>query len=79
MDAYRVDLQVDLDPDVVVERLRPEIRAAAPGIHSESDLEAFARAFARRVVNELAQEVDRLEGRIRDAVPRARVIDVEGD
>lgn len=79
MDAYRVDLQVDLNPDVIVERLRPEIRAAAAGIHCVSDLEAFSRAFARRVVDELALEVDRLEGRIRDAVPRARVIDVEGD
>jgi solute carrier family 30 (zinc transporter), member 9 len=78
-DQYRVDLQVDFDPDAVVGRLRDEIRRAAPGIRGPDELEAFARAFARRLLDELAKEVDRLEGRIREAVPRARVIDVEGD
>lgn len=78
-DEYRVDLQVDLDSDSVVDRLKPEIRAAAAGIHGPEDLEAFARRFARRVVDEMAGEVDRLERRIREEVPGARVIDVEAD
>ncbi|MGE5346878.1 MAG: cation diffusion facilitator family transporter [Acidithiobacillales bacterium] len=78
-DEYRVDLQVDLSPDAVVDRLRPEIRLAADRIHSADDLEAFARTFARRVVDELAGEIDRLEKRIRKEVPGARVIDVEAD
>jgi solute carrier family 30 (zinc transporter), member 9 len=78
-DEYRVDLQVDLSPDVVVDRLRPEIRLAAERIHGADGLEAFARTFARRVVDELAGEVDRLEKRIREEVPGARVIDVEAD
>ena len=78
-DEYRVDLQVDLDPDVVVDRLRPEILEAAERIHSPEVLEEFARAFARHVVDELAREVDRLEKRIRDELPGARVIDIEAD
>lgn len=78
-DQYRVDLQVDLNPDVVVDRLRPEIRSAAEQIHGVDDLEVFARSFARRVVDELAGEVDRLEKRIREEVPGARVIDIEAD
>jgi zinc transporter 9 len=78
-DVYRVDLQVDLNPDAIVERLRPEIRSAAASIVSPADLEVFARAFARRVVDELAHEVDRIEASIREVVPGARVIDVEGD
>ena len=78
-DEYRVDLQVDLDPNVVVDRLRPEIREAAERIHSPEALEEFARTFARRVVDELAREVDRLEKRIRDELPGARVIDIEAD
>ncbi len=78
-DEFRVDLQVDLDPDDVVDRLRPEIRSAAERIHGPDELEAFSRGFARRVVDEMAKEVDRLEKRIREEVPGARVIDVEAD
>jgi zinc transporter 9 len=78
-DEYRVDLQVDLDPDGVVDRLRPEIRAAAARIHGPEDLEDFALAFARRVVDDMAGEVDRLERRIHEKVPGARIIDVEAD
>jgi hypothetical protein len=78
-DRYRVDLQVDFNPDAVGRRLRDEIRRAAPGIRGPDELEAFAPSFARRLVDELAKEVDRREGLIRKAVPRARIIDVEGD
>jgi hypothetical protein len=42
-------------------------------------LEAFARALGRRLVDELAKDIDRLEARIREGVHRARIIDVEGD
>jgi solute carrier family 30 (zinc transporter), member 9 len=76
---YRVDLQVDFSPDAAVGRLRDEVRSAAPGIRNADDLEAFAQKFARRVVDEMAKDLDALEGRIREAVPGARVIDVEGD
>lgn len=78
-DEFRVDLQVDLDPDDVVDRLMPEIRSAAGGIQGPDELETFARSFARRVVDEMAKEVDRLEKRIREEVPGASVIDVEAD
>ncbi len=60
-------------------RLRPEIRSAAERIRDPKALEDFARTFARHVVDELAREVDRLEKRIRDELPGARVIDIEAD
>jgi zinc transporter 9 len=79
VDAHLVDLQVDFEPDTIVERLTPEIRAAAEGIRSPEDLEQFARSFARRLVDELAVEVDRLEEKVRESVPTAQIIDIEGD
>ena len=51
----------------------------AERIHDADGLEAFARTFARRVVDELAGEVDSLERKIREEVPVARVIDIEAD
>jgi zinc transporter 9 len=79
VDAHLVNLEVDFDPDTIVQRLKPEIRDAAEGIQSADDLEAFARTFARRLVDELAVEVDRLEERVRESVPTARIIDIEGE
>jgi zinc transporter 9 len=79
VDAHLVDLEVDFDPDTIVERLMPDIRAAAETMRGAEDLEAFARTFARRLVDELALEVDRLEEKVRESVPTAWIIDIEGD
>jgi zinc transporter 9 len=79
IDSHRVDLQVDFDPDVIVDRLVPEIHEVSRTIRSAEDAEAFARVFARRIVDELAKEVDRLEQEIQAVVPTATLIDVEGD
>jgi zinc transporter 9 len=79
IDTHLVDLQVDFNPDVIVDRLLPEIREAGESIRTPEEIETFARSFARRVVDELAAEVDRLERSIQDEVPTAKLIDVEGD
>lgn len=79
VDSHLIDLQVNFNPDHIVERLRPEIRTASKEISTPDDLEKFAHTFARRIVDELASEVDRLEDSIREAVPTALFIDVEGD
>ena len=39
----------------------------------------FAHHFGNRLIDELALEVDRIEDAIREEVPSARMIDVEGD
>jgi zinc transporter 9 len=79
VDEHLIDMQVDFNPDVIVDRLRPEILRAAETVRTPEEFETFARTFARRVVDELASEVDRLEKAIREEVPSARMIDVEGD
>ena len=79
VDAHLINLEVDFDPGTIVERLKPEIRAAAKGIRSADDLEAFAHTFAGRLIDELALAVDRLEEKVRESVPTARIIDIEGE
>lgn len=79
VDAHLINLEVDFDPDTIVERLKPEIREAAEGIRGPDDLESFAHTFARRLIDELAVEVDRLEEKVRESVPTARIIDIEVD
>jgi zinc transporter 9 len=77
--AHRVDLQVDFDASALVARLEPEVRAAADKAQTEDGLVEFSQEFGRRLIDELALEVDRIEQAIRDEVPSARLIDVEGD
>ena len=75
----RVDLQVDFDPNAMIDRWRDEIRKRAPQIRDAETLEAFSRDLATRLLDELAKEVDQLEAEIKEAVPSATLIDVEGD
>ncbi|MEO7918643.1 MAG: hypothetical protein ABIT01_04215 [Thermoanaerobaculia bacterium] len=57
----------------------PEIRSAAGGIQGPDEPGTFPLSFARRVVDEMGKEADRLEKRIREEVPGANVIDLEAD
>lgn len=75
----RVDLQVDFEADSIIDRLTPEIQKRYGTINSEEELMAFSRELGRRLLDELAIEVDRLEAAIREEVPSASLIDIEGD
>jgi zinc transporter 9 len=75
----RVDLQVDFESDSIIDRLTPEIQKRYGTIDSEEELMAFSRELGRRLIDELALEVDRLEAAIRKEVPSASLIDIEGD
>lgn len=75
----RVDLQVDFDPNAMIDRWREDIRSKASSITDADALETFSRDLAAKLLDELANEVDQLEAEIQEAVPSATLIDVEGD
>lgn len=75
----RVDLQVDFDPNAMIDRWVADIRKQAPDVKDAESLEAFSRDLAAKLLDELAKEVDHLEAEIQEAVPSATLIDVEGD
>jgi zinc transporter 9 len=77
--AHRVDLQVDFDADTLVDRMRDDIMRKAGDVKTPEDLVAFSRAFGADLIDELAVEVDRIEDLIKEEVPTASLIDVEGD
>ncbi len=76
---HRVDLQVDFDPQILVDRMVADIHASFSGLKTSEDLEKYMREFAARLVDDLAKEVDRLEAEIRNEIPSAQLIDIEGD
>jgi zinc transporter 9 len=69
----------DFESDSIIDRLTPEIQKRYGTIDSEEELMAFSRELGRRLIDELAIEVDRLEAAIREEVPSASLIDIEGD
>jgi solute carrier family 30 (zinc transporter), member 9 len=76
---HRVDLQVDFDPQILVDRMVTEIHDSYASLKTSKDLEMYMRKFADRIVDDLAAEVDRLEEEIRREIPSAQLIDIEGD
>jgi zinc transporter 9 len=76
---HRVDVQVDFEAQSLVERLRDDILAAREQVKTDEGLLEFSREFGDKLIEELADEVDRIEAKIRDEVPTAQLIDVEGD
>lgn len=77
--AHRVDLQVDFDAGTLVERMHEEIVAEVGKLNSEEAILAFSHRLGDRIVDDLADEVDRIEALIKQEVPTASLIDVEGD
>jgi len=74
---HRVDLQVDFDPEAIIDRL---IAPYLDNIPVEApEMEKVLRDFGRRLIDDLALEVDRLEDKIRQEIPSVTLIDIEGD
>ena len=77
--VHSIDLQVDFDADAIIDRLWREVAPDLIAAGDEGDAEKVARVFGRRLIDELAVEVDRLEAAIQREVPSAKLIDIEGD
>jgi zinc transporter 9 len=78
-EQYKLQAQVDFDGRHLGRALAPWVAAEAPGLRTPEACERFAGEFGERVMQELAREVDRLEGELRARHPELRHIDLEVD
>jgi zinc transporter 9 len=76
---HQVDMQVDFEPNAIIDEMAGEIEEAWQGMKDHSDFDRFLRTFSDHLLDQLAQQVDNLEDRIRAEVPSVKLIDVEGD
>lgn len=78
-ETYRIKADIRFDGEALAEKLRSQVDAAYAGIKSADDLHKFAKEFADDVVELLADEIDAIEKRIQQEIPKARHMDLEAD
>ena len=80
-DAYRISAEIELDGHHLA-KVWLEGREPAEVLAEVGDAErmpVFLGEFADDIVEMVGDEVDRIEARIREAIPRARSVDLEPD
>ena len=80
-DAYHIAAEIDFDGRVLARRHLDgrDLDALARELDSGEKLMAFLEEFGDAVTDQVGEEVDRLEARIREGFPRARHVDLEPD
>jgi solute carrier family 30 (zinc transporter), member 9 len=75
--TYRVAADLEFEGEYLAKKLEPRLREAWAAIETYEDFEAFAAQYADDVVEQLGDEVDAIEGEIRQLLPQARYLDIE--
>jgi len=78
-DTWGVTAEVDFAGEALAERLEGKLREAWDRIETWEDFRDFAARYAEEIMEVLGSEVDALEREIREAVPKARYLDIEAD
>ena len=78
-DTYRVAADLRFDGRALSERLKDKLTNRYKSIETLDDFHEFAAEYADDIIDALAQEIDTLEQRVRDQVPKARYLDFEAD
>ncbi len=78
-ETYRIKADIRFDGEALADKLRPQVDAAYEKIKSAEDLQKFAKEYADDVVELLADEIDAIEKRIQQEIPKARHMDLEAD
>jgi len=77
--TYNVAIRADFSGEALVGQFNPFLTESFPKI-KDGDFETFekfTKEFAEKVVDEMAEEVERLEGQIRSAIPEVARVDIE--
>jgi len=80
-DSVRFKAEIEFDGRQLAHRYLEgrDLSADLAKVTTEADLKRYLEGFGDSLVDALGDEVDRLERRIQDAVPRARHVDLEVD
>lgn len=80
-EMFTFNADIEFDGTVISERVlaRTDVKAAFDSLKTPEDLDRLLDAHAKVVVDELGNEVDRIEEAVRSQVPGARFIRIEVD
>lgn len=78
-DNFRLQAQLDFDGAVFGERMKDFVEERYTTMETPEQREQFARDFGDRLLDELAREVDRMEGELEERFPRLKYVDLEAD
>ena len=78
-DRYKLKAEVDFDGRELGQRLGGWVEERAPELRGTEACTAFAGEFGERMMRLLGEEVDRLEGEIRELHPELEFLDFEAD
>ena len=80
-DSYRISAEIELDGHHLAKKWLEgkDLAALTADAHHPEAFAAFLGEFADDIVEMTGDEVDRIEARIREALPRATNVDLEPD
>lgn len=80
-DAYHIAAEIDFDGRVLARRHLEgkDLDALAVELDSGEKLQEYLEEFGDALADQVGDEVDRLEAKIREVLPRARHVDLEPD
>jgi zinc transporter 9 len=80
-ESYQISAELDFDGRYLArEHLKgKDLAALHASLQNPEDLQALLEQFGEEVVEQLGDEVDRIEAKIRQALPKAKSIDLEVD
>jgi zinc transporter 9 len=78
-ETYRVKADVRFDGQELAKRMETDLRAAFEKIETYEQFTEFISQYADDLIDELADEIDAIEKKIRQEVPKAQHLDLEAD
>ena len=78
-ETYRVKADVRFDGQELAKRMETDLRAAFEKIETYEQFTEFVGQYADDLIDELADEIDAIEQKIRQKVPKAQHLDLEAD
>lgn len=78
---YRIKMEVEFHGDVIADKVLKDedLKKVKEELTDEEALRAYLRQFSDKVIDELGDEIDRIEADLKKAVPEAKHIDIEAD
>jgi solute carrier family 30 (zinc transporter), member 9 len=78
---YRIKMEVEFHGEIIADKLLTDVDFGklAKELGDEKALQSYLRKFADRVIEELGDEIDRIEKDLQKEIPEAQHIDIETD
>ncbi len=77
--TYRIKADIHFDGSALARQKQHELHAEYEKITSYEEFESFAIRYADEIVDLLADEIDKIERKIRQQIPQAEHMDLEAD